>query len=161
LPPWVDWNLDERRQALLDFTRRLIRLRDGQPVLQRRRFFKGAHLWDSEYKDLEWFRPDGTQMSPEDWQKPFVRSLSFLLGGDAIPTPDERGQRITGDALLILLNAHHEPVQYTLPPPAEGSQWVLELYTADDARGPAETLAEQKLELTGRSMAVLRGARLQ
>ncbi|HET9451890.1 MAG TPA: glycogen debranching protein GlgX [Aggregicoccus sp.] len=155
---WLDWRMDPRRQALLDFTRRLIRFRDGQPVLQRRRFFKGAHLWDSEYKDLEWFRPDGTRMAPEDWQKPFVRSLSFLLGGDAIPTPDERGQRIRGDALLVLLNAHHEPVTFTLPPAAEGEHWVLELYTADDARGPSEPLPGPQLELTGRSMAVLRSA---
>jgi glycogen operon protein len=36
-------------------------------------------------------------MNEEDWQKPFTRSLAFLLGGDAIPTLDERGQRVVGD----------------------------------------------------------------
>jgi glycogen operon protein len=54
---WVDWNLDERRKSLLEFTRRLIRMRHEQPVLRRRRFFRGQQIWDSELKDLAWFRP--------------------------------------------------------------------------------------------------------
>jgi glycogen operon protein len=95
-------------------------------------------------------------MSQEDWDKPFVRSLAFLLGGDAIPTPDERGQRIIGDALLVLLNAHHETVRFTVPPPAEGSRWVIEFYTADAQRGPAEPVPAGPFELVGRSLAVFR-----
>jgi glycogen operon protein len=152
---YVDWNLDERRQKLLEFTRKLIHFRHQQPVLQRRRYFKGQYLWDSEHKDLAWYRPDGTAMSAEDWQKPFVRSLAFLLGGDAIPTPDERGQRIYGDALLVLLNAHHETVTFTLPAEARSGNWELVFLTADDSRGP-EPVTGEKLELVGRSLAVLR-----
>ena len=154
---WVDWNLDARRKSLLEFTSRLIQFRHRQPVLQRRRFFQGEHIWDSHFKDLAWYRPDGTEMSPEDWQKPFVRSLAFLLGGDAIPTPDERGQRIIGDGLLVLLNAHHEPVRFTLPRTEQADHWVLEFYTADDARGP-EPARPGPFELTGRSLAVFRSA---
>ncbi|MDC0711330.1 glycogen debranching protein GlgX [Stigmatella sp. ncwal1] len=152
---WVNWNLDARAKALLDFSSRLIQFRHRQPVLQRRRFFQGERIWDSRSKDLTWYRPDGTEMSPEDWQKPFVRSLAFQLGGDAIPTLDERGQRIIGDGLLVLLNAHHEPVRFTIPPAADGRHWVLEFYTADDARKP-EPVKAGPFELTGRSMLVLR-----
>src|SRR5205814_8840903 len=35
---WLDWNVDDRRGALLGFTRRLIALRKQHPVLQRPRF---------------------------------------------------------------------------------------------------------------------------
>ncbi|MFL5348592.1 MAG: glycogen debranching protein GlgX [Hyalangium sp.] len=154
---WVDWNLDARRKALLEFTSRLIQFRHRQPVLQRRRFFQGEHIWDSHFKDLAWFRPDGTEMSEQDWQKPFVRSLAFLLGGDAIPTPDERGRRVIGDGLLVLLNAHHEPVRFTLPQAEHGHPWVLEFYTAEDSRGP-EPVSASAFELTGRSLAVFRAA---
>ena len=97
-------------------------------------------------------------MTEADWQKPFVRSLAFLLGGDAIPTPDERGQRIVGDALLVLLNAHHEPVRFTVPHAPEGRHWVLEFYTADDT-GSSESVKPGPFELTGRSLAVFREAR--
>jgi glycogen operon protein len=153
---WIDWDLDERRKALLEFTSRLIHFRHRQPVLQRRRFFRGERIWDSESRDLVWFRPDGTEMSAEDWQKPFVRSLAFLLGGDAIPMVDERGQRIVGDGLLVLLNAHHEAVRMTVPPPQQGCRWLIEFYTADDRRGPEEPVPAGHFELTGRSLAVFR-----
>ncbi|RKH51251.1 glycogen debranching protein GlgX [Corallococcus llansteffanensis] len=152
---WVDWNLDPTRQDMLAFTRKLIHFRHGQPVLQRRRFFQGEHLWNSEHKDLAWYRPDGTEMGPEDWQKPFVRSLAYLLGGDAIPTPDERGQRVSGDSLLVLLNAHHDTVPFKVPPLGEGGVWVLELYTADDKRGDEE-IKPGSFEMAGRSLAVFR-----
>jgi glycogen operon protein len=127
---WLDWNLDDRRRALLGFARRLVRLRLSQPVLQRRRFFRGAQPWDLSLKDLAWFRPDGAAMTEDDWKKPFARSVAFLLGGDAIATPDEHGARIVGDSLLALLNAWHEPVRYVLPDLAWGHEWEILLDTA-------------------------------
>jgi glycogen operon protein len=69
-------------------------------------------------------------MTEEDWQKPFARSVAFLLGGDAIATPDEHGVRIFGDSLLVLLNAWHEPVRYVLPDVAWGRAWEILLDTA-------------------------------
>jgi glycogen operon protein len=127
---WLDWNLDPRRQALLGFTIRMIRLRKEQPVLQRRRFFRGQHFRDSSLKDLAWFRPDGQEMTEEDWKQPYIRAVAYLLAGDAIATPDEHGQRIVGDSLLVLMNAHHEAVPYTLPAVEWGRQWEILLDTA-------------------------------
>jgi isoamylase len=127
---WLDWNLDDRRRALLGFTRRMIRVRLEQPVLQRRRFFSGGHLWDSSLKDLAWFRPDGSEMTEDDWNKPFAKSVAFLLGGDTITTPDDRGERIVGDTLLVLLNAHHERVEYRLPEVEWGREWEILVDTA-------------------------------
>jgi glycogen operon protein len=127
---WLDWDLDDRRRALLGFTRRVIRLRLAQPVLQRRRFFRGSALWDSSLKDLAWFRPDGAEMTEEDWKKPFARSVAFLLGGDAIGTPDEQGRRIMGDTLLVLMNASLEAVTYVLPDVTWGREWEILADTA-------------------------------
>ena len=102
---WFDWNLDDRRRALLEFTRRLIALRRRHPdpaaaPLLRRRLHLGVAV-----KDLAWLRPDGAEMTPHDWQKPWISSLAFVLGGDAIPMIDERGQRLVDDGLLVLMNA--------------------------------------------------------
>ncbi len=138
---WLDWNLDDRRRALLGFSRRLVRLRLEQPVLQRRRFFRGREPWDSSVKDLAWFRPDGAEMAPEDWRKPFARSVAFLLGGDAIATPDERGERIVGDSLLVLLNAWHEPVRYVLPDVTWGREWEILLDTGGATDSKRELVA--------------------
>lgn len=52
---WLDWHLDRRAQRLLEFTRRVIRLRLEHPELHRRKFFQGRPLCDANMKDLVWF----------------------------------------------------------------------------------------------------------
>ena len=155
---WVDWKLDERRKDLLDFARRIVRFRHSQPVLQRRRFFRGDYLGDSGEKDVTWLRPDASEMTPADWNSSFVRSWSLRLAGDAIPSLDESGERIIGDGLLILFNAHHEPLDFKLPPPGDGPPWVLEFDT-EWAKKKAVEVKEDGYRLTGRSLAVLRQPR--
>ena len=83
----------------------MIRLRSRSRCCSGAASSAGAPSWDSSLKDLAWFRPDGKEMTEEDWQKPFAHSVAFLLGGDPIATPDERGERIVGDSLLVLMNA--------------------------------------------------------
>ena len=153
---WLDWNLDDRSRALLGFTRRLVRLRLSQPALQRLEFFRGTHLWDSSLKDLAWFRPDGTEMTADDWREPFARSVAFLLGGDTIGSLDARGERIVGDTLLVLLNADHNPVTYRLPDLDWGRAWEILLDTAgatDFKRDLVE--ARGSIPVEGRSTVVL------
>jgi glycogen operon protein len=154
---WVNWELNDTQRALLEFTSRMAKLRREQPVLHKRRFFRGSHMWDSELKDLAWFRPDGKEMRKDDWEKPYVRSLGFLLGGDAIATPDDEGNRIVGDTLLVLMNAHHEPITFLLPAIEWGADWELVIDTA--ATGESQrthTPAGGKVQAAGRSVVVLR-----
>jgi glycogen operon protein len=156
---WLDWNLDARREALLGFTIGMIRLRQSQPVLQRRRFFRGETFRDSSLKDLAWFRPDGLEMTEEDWRQPYVRSLAFLLGGDTIATPNERGERIVGDTLLVLMNAHEAAVPYTLPDIDWGQEWEILLDTAGETDVKRERLyARGQVDVAPRSLVVLRRA---
>ncbi|WP_163778160.1 glycogen debranching protein GlgX [Myxococcus vastator] len=154
---WVDWELNDTQRALLDFTCALTKLRREQPVLHKRRFFRGAHMWDSELKDLAWFRPDGKEMRKDDWEKPYVRSLGFLLGGDAIAAPDDEGNRIVGDTVLVLMNAHHEPITFMLPAIEWGADWELVVDTALAGESPrTHTPAGGTVQVAGRSLAVLR-----
>ena len=99
----------------------LIGLRQSHPVLRRRHFFQGRKIRGSEVKDLAWFRPDGKEMSDEDWSNSESRCFGLRLAGDAIEELDDRGNRIIDDTLLILLNAHHEAVPFTSAgAPAQG-----------------------------------------
>ncbi len=125
---WLDWTLDGRDRDLLEFTRTLIALRRHEPVLRRRQFFYGRRLHGSEVKDLAWFRPDGKEMSEEDWTL-YTRCLGLRLAGDAIDEVDDDGERITGDTLLILVNAHHEPIDFVLPAHHRGVRWQVEVDT--------------------------------
>jgi len=112
---WLDWELDSSQQELLDFTRFVIRLFHRHPVLRRRKFFRCRQLRGSEVKDLAWFRPDGQEMTDQDWNNGYARVLGVRLAGDAIAEVDEQGNAIVDDTLLLLLNAHHEPLSFTLP----------------------------------------------
>jgi isoamylase len=156
---WIDWNLDEKRKRLLSFTRSLIHGRLSQPVLMRKGFFQGHHIFDSKLKDVAWFRPDGTEVQKEDWQKPVLRSLGFLLGGDAIGELDDRGKRVVGDTLLILLNARDQPVPFTLPAVEWGRDWEWWLDTSDGhAAGRRDYPAGETVTVPERALVVLRRA---
>jgi glycogen operon protein len=158
---WFDWELDERRRSLLEFTARLIRLRLGHPVLHRRKFFQGRPLRGSEVKDLTWLRPDGEEMNDADWDSHWLRCLGLRLAGDALDEMDERGEPVTDDTLLILLNAHHEPVPFTLPADAAGDRWevLVDTHAPELEPGARAVAGGAPLELAPRSLVLLRRGR--
>jgi len=152
---WLNWNHGEAEQRLLAFVRMLIQLRREQPVLRRRQFFQGRPIRGSEVKDVSWLEPSGKEMTDKAWNAGFIRCLGVLLAGDQIDELDERGRRIEGDTLLLLLNAHHEPIPFTLPKHA-GGWWDL---VFDTAKGNADEVCHsvgQVYDLADRSMAVFR-----
>jgi glycogen operon protein len=120
---WLDWKLDESEKQLLEFTRNVIRLFHEHPVLRRRKFFQGRKIRGSEVKDLSWFRPDGEEVQEEGWQNRSLNCLGLRFAGDAIDEVDERGRRITGDTLLLLLNAHEKQVSFVLPAHRAEVRW--------------------------------------
>jgi len=153
---WVDWQLDRPRRELLAFTGLLIELRHHHPVLERRKFFQGRSI-RGEIKDLTWFRPDGKEMTDEDWGNPFARCLGLRLAGDAIDEVDDRGDRIIDDTLLILLNAHHEPIPFILPAHRARVRWELVLDTREPTGRRRQPLLRggQTYALEARSLALL------
>lgn len=122
---WYDWNLDPARRALLEFISRLISFRRRHPSLRRHKFFQGRPLRGGEIKDLVWLRPDGVEMTDEEWSAGWQRTLGMRLDGDALEVLDERGRRIKDDTFLLLLNAHHEPVPFMLPAFVSDATWTV------------------------------------
>lgn len=127
-------------------------------MLRRRRFFSGGYVRGSGLKDIVWFRPDGAEMSAEDWESSHTRSLGMLLGGDAIPSLDQYGEQIIGDTLLILINAHHEPLSFVLPAIEWGEDWEVQIDTRSAAQPEIRvpTHAGEQYELESRSIVVMR-----
>ena len=156
---WLDWKLDRPRRELLEFARSLIRFRDEHPVLRRRHFFQGRRIRGSEVKDLAWFRPDGKEMSDEDWSNSEARCFGLRLAGDAIEELDDRGNRIADDTLLVLLNAHHEPISFTLPAHRRKVRWevVSDTYQPNlDPKKRRLMRGGEIYDLQNRSLVVLR-----
>ena len=127
---WYDWHEARDHSVLLEFTRKLSALRRDHPVFRRRRFFQGRPLRGSDVADIGWYAPDGTVMADDDWEKGFAKSITVFLNGGAIREPDARGERIVDDSFFLLFNAHHEPIEFTLPEGDFGESFVVEVDTA-------------------------------
>jgi glycogen operon protein len=130
---WVDWSLDERRSTLLEFTRALASFRKRHPVLRRTRYFTGT-------KGLAWFRADGVEMKPEDWEMP-SRRFAFLL----------RGER--RDALFVMVNGEREDVTFAFPT-VEWLEWELAIDTDLPHRSAARLSAGEAVALPPLSISV-------
>ncbi|HVE45472.1 MAG TPA: glycogen debranching protein GlgX [Acidimicrobiales bacterium] len=153
---WLNW--EEQDGALTAFTSRLISLRKMHPVFRRRRFFQGRPLRGPESTDIAWFRPDGSEMTEEDWQEGFAKAVMVFLNGDAILTPDSRGEPIFGESFLVLFNGFHEPLDFTMPAPGFGERWVNTVDTADALREGEQAKAGEQVTVEGRSVMLLRRA---
>jgi glycogen operon protein len=128
---WIDWSLKEENADLVALTTSLAEFRRDHPVFRRRRFFQGRPIHGSDVTDIGWFSHDGSEMSDEDWDSGFAKSVGVFLNGDAIPDPDPRGEKVTDDSFLVLFNAHHESLPFTIPDRDWGGHWVVMLDTDD------------------------------
>ncbi|MGI8643705.1 MAG: glycogen debranching protein GlgX [Thermomicrobiales bacterium] len=128
---WYDWDLDERDESLLAFTRAIIALRQSQPVLRRRKFFQGRRIHGSDVKDLTWYGPDGSEMTDAEWEDASIQALGLRLAGDALNEKDDYGNIVTGDTLLIILNGDDTELKFPLPhvTPAAKQAWNVEIDT--------------------------------
>ena len=152
---WVDWDLLERNADLARFVQRAIRLRREHPVFRRRRFFQGRSIRGS-VKDILWLNPEGGEMTDQEWSQDFARSIAVYLAGDGLEEPDARGHPLRDDSFLLLLNAHHESIDFLLPELHAGAGWEVVLDTSF-ARGLARDgkfRAGARYSLSGRSLAL-------
>ncbi len=141
---------------MLEYVRKLIHLRQTEPVFRRRDFLVGEETAGSALPDVVWMRPDGRQINDEDWSREDAHALGVFLNGQGIPNHDRNGDPIEGASFLLLFNAGHEPVTFAVPKMLRG-KWTLALST--DAAGE-ELLRRRRsnLPVAPRSIVVLRRA---
>ncbi|MCX2753528.1 MULTISPECIES: glycogen debranching protein GlgX [unclassified Gordonia (in: high G+C Gram-positive bacteria)] len=155
---WMDWTLAEENADLLAFTRKAIALRTRHPVFRRRKFFGGKPIrWGDQALDIAWLTPAGQEMTAEDWDSGFGKSLAVFLNGNGLGEKDERGELVVDDSFFICFNAHYEDLDFTLPPTWYGNEWVGELDTTHPV-GDSELTASagESVSVGARSVLVLR-----
>ncbi|HEV2977108.1 MAG TPA: glycogen debranching protein GlgX [Casimicrobiaceae bacterium] len=153
---WIDWNLDSGRSRLLDFVCKLLQLRRAHPAFHRRHFFQGRPLFGSESKDIVWLKPDGSEMTTEEWNQDFARSLGVYLAGNALNETDSRGNPVRDEDFVVLFNAHHDSVPFRLPT-LDATSWVAIVDTAheDGLVADGSFAAASVYPLQGRSLVLL------
>ena len=155
---WLNWERDEKQNALLEFTKKLIRLRRDHPVFRRPKFFQGRRIHGSEIRDVMWFNEGGNEMSDEEWASPLVRCLEMLLSGDTVDVLNFQGEPIRDETFLLLLNGYHEPIPFVLPG-EERVEWELILDTVDEEgflREPRKFASGDDVEVSARAAYLLK-----
>jgi glycogen operon protein len=162
---WFDWTIDERKQQLLDFTRKLVALRRQHPNLHRRKFFQDRGIDPTtpqrevdgrEEKDITWLRPDGGEMTPDEWNAGWVRCIGLQLNGRTLDDVNTVGEPVRDDSFMMLFNPHHEPIRFFMPQ-RTGSAWEIVLDSAQpDRKEQPVVAAGEPYELIARSTALLR-----
>ncbi|HUB46108.1 MAG TPA: glycogen debranching protein GlgX [Acetobacteraceae bacterium] len=116
---WVNWDIGEVGLELAEFTRKLIALRNSFPILRRSRFLTGEYNPDLDVKDVRWLTPAATDI--EEWHNGDARCFGMLIDGRAQATGIKRpAMDATG---LLIMNAHHEAVNFKLPEVMGGTVW--------------------------------------
>jgi len=133
---WFDWDLDDADADQIGFVRRLVSVVNANPILRRRDFLTGTPQGSGGMKDVTWIRPDGQELTEEDWGDPEARSIGMLLLGGAADEVDQRGRRQSGETLLLLLNGGTRSRSYALPRVDEPGVWEELLNTARPGTRP-------------------------
>jgi isoamylase len=150
---WIDWRLTPLQRELLQFTRNLFLIRSANPVLRRRTFFRQEGGEGGSGKDLTWLRPDGQEMTADEWNDAGNHVLGMLIRGGATDEIDERGRRVTGDAILLLLNGGTRSKPFCLPRLDRPGDWCEILNTAHPDPRP---IREDHVHLVAHSVMLLR-----
>lgn len=130
---WLHW--DKMDKELLDFTKKLIEFRKNHAVFSRRRWFQGQPIKGVGVEDINWFLPDGNEMSEEHWNNSFAKSLGVFLNGKGLHYLGPKGEQVTDDSFYLIFNAHYEALDYRLPSSKYGAKWKKVLDTEESIVG--------------------------
>jgi len=158
---WYNW--EKCDEQFLTFTRDLIEFRIAHPVFRRRGWFLGRSIHGNACEDIEWYTPAGIPMGDEEWAQGHTKSLMAFLNGSGLGYTDARGNPVIDDSFLVLINAWHEQISFTMPQlkcekGTEEIRWIRVLDTAvggfTEDRVPC--LPDEHLMVAGRSLVLLR-----
>jgi isoamylase len=156
---WYDWKLDDSRVRSMEFTRKLVHLRRSHPNLHRRKFFQDRTIRNSVVRDIAWYGADGNEMPEGAWNAEWTRSMALMLNGKTLQAADDEGNPLLDDSFLIVVNAFHEGVEFTLPPQPNGSPWRLVMNTENVDDPFEQVVVGEKVIAGGRSLLVYSDAK--
>jgi glycogen operon protein len=120
---WLDWTLADKNYAQVNFVRQLTNLRARYPILRRSRFLSARENEAIGLKEITWINAVGEEMENGQWSDARMQCFGMLLDGRAQPSGIR--QRGIDATLLLILNAHHDLVNFVLPGHAGDERWRL------------------------------------
>ncbi len=146
----MNWDIKEKGDELIRFVTKLTKLRRDFPILRRNRFLTGTEDTELNIRDVTWINANGNQMNDEEWADEGMHCFGMMIDGRAQATGiKQRGSDVT---VLLILNAHYDLVQCTLPDAADASGWKLLFDTnIPDAEKPEQFSVGATYDVTCRS----------
>jgi glycogen operon protein len=103
-------------------------------VFRRRRFFKGETGDGELLPDIGWYRPDGEQMTGNDWHRGDTSAIAVLLNGNSLGLRTVAGrmyaEKLLDNSYLVLFNGGPSSTSFTIPAGLTPQRWVALLDTA-------------------------------
>ncbi len=152
---WFDWHAVDTE--LLVFVQALIAFRHEHPAFHRRRWFLNRSVRPGRTQDIEWFRPDGSEMAEGDWSDALIGGLGVFLSGEGLVDP--HGEPLRDDTFFLAFNMQFEPLEFCIPSAAHGRRWRTVLDTSAENAFPAAgtvVQAETLLTVPAQAIVVLR-----
>jgi isoamylase len=152
---WIDWRHGEDARSLTAFVQRLGALRGRYPMLRQSRFLTASRNQEIGVKDSTWLTPSGEEMTPQLWQDKAAKCVGLFLDGRA--RTSGIGKRDSASSLLLVVNAHHDVVVFTLPEIPGGRDWrrLVDTNLPDEDEDIEDTPPFKfghRYEVTGRSL---------
>lgn len=152
---WINWETMDK--DLMKFTSKLIKLRKEHASFSRKNWFKGEVETKSGVADIAWFLPDGSEMSEDNWNHDFAKSVAVFLNGLGLHSVNAEGNKVVDDSFYIIFNAHDAPLSYKLPAKEYARDWELLI---DSHKNPNEEVkgtfkAKDIIQVEGRSVVLL------
>jgi isoamylase len=120
---WLPWEGLSPAQTLMQaYVRKLLWLRQSLPVLRPLRHACGEPHPDLALRDVVWLHAGGEPIEAAQWDDTTMRSLALLTDGRMLCGPNAEPQAHV--VALLVLNAHDDLVQWTLPPHDGVQRWV-------------------------------------
>ncbi len=149
---WVDWKLDTRSAALLEFTRKLFRIRRENGAFRLGRFLKGEPVGRPPLKDLIWIRRDGQEMKDQDWHQEDSAVIGMLVNANACEERTAAGARVTSKTFLLVMNGSPHACLFHPPELPGQGRWIERINTACPMR---RALRRRGLKLAAHSLILL------
>jgi glycogen operon protein len=153
---WLNWKQADKQ--LFQFTKKLIQLYKSHPVFSRRRWFQGQPVKGIGLEDIAWFLPEGFEMSEENWNHDFAKSLAVYLNGHGLRSIDTKGNKIIDNSFYVIFNAYDGELDFKLPGEKYGEEWIKVLDTSEDFIGEdgQSFSAADVVRVKGRSVVLLK-----
>jgi isoamylase len=152
---WIDW--ENADKELLEYTSKLINITKSHPSFRRRRWFQGQPIKGSSLHDIAWFLPEGGLMEEHNWTEDYAKSLGVFLNGMGLHSVGLKGEKIIDYSFYVIFNAYHDNLDFHLPGPDYGDQWIQVLNTAAGWNESEEVFeASSVINVSGRSIMLLR-----